>query len=272
MTEEDLYGMGKDDDGDGLSDHDGASLADDSTSIPPTPSSTAAPLFPPPLTPAKHLTEVKSPTQTKSKIIPGPSPTATRKLTLDSTAQRPNFVQPNTPSRSSSGNGPSSISPSVVPTTRSTSTSLPPIRYATAASASVGPPGLSQPSPASVPAPGSISTTAESRQASTVSSPDLMRASIPDSISLPSSGVSPSLAPMEGYPNGGASQSNPAGVSPIPSSNSLPHSNELASVPASTEPRLPSSLADLVASFESAKQKCKNNSLFRGLSNTDGMI
>ena len=197
QEEEDIYGLNKDDD---IESHDSVSVAEETPSIPPTPSTTAPALFsPPPRTPAKEAPVEKSPAQVK--VPTKPSPTATRKMTLDSTtAPRPNFIAANTtPSRTNASNATIELG---VPTPRTAPvpTVLPPIRYAAAAAAanaplpppaslpppavvaapvSAPPPGL--PLPPSISAPASVSTTADSRVTSSVSSPELAKNVLPTS-------------------------------------------------------------------------------------------
>lgn len=300
-----------------LSSHDdSASVAEEPSSIPPTPATVSAPLFsPPPRTPAKEASKdvEKSPTQAKSRGAGAPSPIASRKLTLDSTSQRPNLGQ--TPGRAPPA--PITVN-SPIPPVRSApiAVALPPIRYAAAAAGAnatpAPPPSLppnpppapapvaapvslpaTVPSAPSVPAAASVATTAESRQASTLSSPEMSKASVPSGTDMSSAGApSPRFAPVAAspalsaasvnvrlplalvttltaqgaYSNGQSSVPSIAASthshvveSPTPSANSLPHpATESAQTTnaSASEPRLPSSLADLVTSFESAKQKC----------------
>ncbi|KAI5480621.1 hypothetical protein MNV49_000317 [Pseudohyphozyma bogoriensis] len=283
--EEENFGVGGDDI---QSSHDSTSVADDvatPASIPPTPSvaTSSLPAAVAPKTPAKET--VKSPPTTdlseKSPTAKGKA-TPARKPTLDSTTPRPVI---STPTRTASG---------PAPVARAVPAPLPPIRYAAAAAAANAPPTPSSASvatpstPASAPPPGL-------GQASAASSPEVTKAIAPESTSQHSSSAAPSpmIAPVVApnlaraspalsaasvngaYPPSsspsGASSQQPAIASPT-SSASLPLppteaisapgdeslSPKLTSAPADrtgNEPRLPSSLADLVTSFESAKQK-----------------
>ncbi|GAA6061000.1 hypothetical protein JCM10212_000686 [Sporobolomyces blumeae] len=263
--EEDLYQIGADDH---QSSHDSVSVAEEP----------APPVPPIPKTPAKSADKPKEKDEdkpaTKAKVMPPSSPQ--KKPSLDSTSSRPPAVA--TPQRSASG---------PAPAPRTTPAPLPPIRYAAAAAAanassapsvtsppatttSAPPPGFaSAPSPAAaVPA---TSTSPEvskagpppglgSRTPSSAPSPALSSAVPPASLPSPAPSAEPSQGVASSLSSSAAPSADPASPAPAPAS-AAPSSEANVSqqsqeAPASKpEQRLPSSLADLVTSFETAKHK-----------------
>ncbi|GAA5887926.1 hypothetical protein JCM6882_000804 [Rhodosporidiobolus microsporus] len=256
--EEDTFQMGQDDH---QSSHDSQSVADEP----------APPIPPIPKTPVKS--DPKPSPKEEEKTPAKPKPTAaspTKKPSLDATTSRPPAAPATTPSRSVSGA--SAPAPRTTP-----APPLPPIRYAAAAAAAANvsspsvapavpspaapapPPGLSAPAPLAPPVPVVTPQESKPETASTASSAAPSPALAPASQS-PAPSTIPSQAPATPAP-----QSTDA-ASPAPAPSEAP--SQAASTGASQqgqpgslapaqkpEARLPSSLADLVTSFESAKQK-----------------
>ncbi|GAA5843861.1 hypothetical protein JCM3766R1_005948 [Sporobolomyces carnicolor] len=255
--EEDMYQIGGDDH---QSSHDSVSVADEP----------APPVPPIPKTPSKVEPKEEERPAPRAKIVPTPQ----KKPSVDAVS-RP-AVPAATPQRSTSG-------PSPVP--RSTPAPLPPIRYAAAAAgatasqtvtspppstATAPPPGLaSLPSPTSpevskaAPPPGLAS-----RTNSSAPSPALSSAAPPapqsQTSSAPSGKQDASQSATSSVPSSAVASADPASPAPASANVSSP-SQKSAEAPAASanaapptsksDTRLPSSLADLVTSFETAKQK-----------------
>ncbi|GAA5999901.1 hypothetical protein JCM10207_005963 [Rhodosporidiobolus poonsookiae] len=242
--EEDTFQMGQDDH---LSSHDSVSVADEP----------APPVPPIPKTPAKPEPKKE---EEKTPAKPKPAPSPQKKASIDATS-RPPAAPATTPSRSVSGASAPAPRTAAAPP-------LPPIRYAAAAAAAnvsspsaapavsspaapAPPPGLSAPSPAAPTAAPVVTA-----------SPEVAKAAPPEPASHASSAApSPALAPaaQSSAPSTVPSQApaSPApqsadAVSPVPPASDVASTSQPSSKP---EARLPSSLADLVTSFESAKQK-----------------
>ncbi|GAA5968069.1 hypothetical protein JCM21900_004502 [Sporobolomyces salmonicolor] len=273
--EEDLYQIGADDH---QSSHDSVSVADEP----------APPVPPLPKTPAKTDTKVAPKVEedktTKAKAsIPSPQ----KKTSLDSTTSAPRPPVPTTT--------PQRLVSQPAPAPRSTPAPLPPIRYAAAAAAanastttptSSSAPAITSP-PASAPPPG-FGAPAVASPAPTAASPEVAKAGPPPGLSsragsaAPSPSLAPAFPPASSLPS--SSPSNDAAsitaplstsaasplpstaapsadaASPAPAPASMPNSDAAApqdqpQLQSKPEARLPSSLADLVTSFESAKQK-----------------
>ncbi|GAA5989092.1 hypothetical protein JCM5350_003592 [Sporobolomyces pararoseus] len=257
--EEDMYQIGGDDH---QSSHDSVSVADEP----------APPVPPIPKTPSKVEPKEDDKPAPRAKIVPTPQ----KKPSTDSIS-RPTPAATTTPQRSSSG-------PSPAP--RSTPAPLPPIRYAAAAAGATtsnSSPAVTSPAPSSATAPppgfGSLPSP---------TSPEVSKAGPPPGLASRTNSSAPSPALSSAVPP--ASQSQPSGDAPQSANSSLPSSAVASADPASPAPasakapgssspsqksqeqqqqtqqptgapstksdtRLPSSLADLVTSFETAKQK-----------------
>ncbi|GAA6050312.1 hypothetical protein JCM3770_002957 [Rhodotorula araucariae] len=268
--EEDAFGMVLDEH---HSSHESASVADEP----------APPVPPIPKTPAKVAPkeEEKTPAKPKAPVAETPQ----KKASLDSTSSRPPAAAVSTPSRSVSG--PASAQ---TPRTAAAAPPLPPIRYAAAAAAANAsaspaapaapvvpspgapagpPPGLSAPAtsaPSPAPAaPAAASVADAASQASSAAPSPALAAPVAPSPSLSSaSGAPASQRPASpSAPSASAASPAPpptAAPAPLPAPASAEggaadeHARAAAARQAA-EARLPSSLADLVTSFESAKQK-----------------
>ncbi|GAA5893489.1 uncharacterized protein JCM6883_003535 [Sporobolomyces salmoneus] len=260
--EEDMYQIGGDDH---QSSHDSVSVADEP----------APPVPPIPKTPSKVEPKEEEKPAPRAKIVPTPQ----KKPSTDSVS-RPPAAPVTTPQRSTSGS---------TPAPRSTPATLPPIRYAAAAAGAAGAnssPAVTSPPPSSATAPppgfGSLPSP---------TSPEVSKAGPPPGLasrtnsSAPSPALSAAVPPAQTQPSpapsGDVSQSansslpssavasaDPASPAPQSASVSSPSQKsqepqQQASQPASaavssstkSDTRLPSSLADLVTSFETAKQK-----------------
>ncbi|BGP55850.1 hypothetical protein JCM8202_002659 [Rhodotorula sphaerocarpa] len=252
--EEDMFQIGQEDH---HSSHDSQSLAD---------SEPAPPVPPIPKTPAK--TKSAPPPEEESKPTPAKAtpakPTPQKKASLDSssTSRAPpssSAAAQTTPLRSVSGPASSQPAPRTTP-----APALPPIRYAAAAAAAnasaVSTSGSSAPAPASVSSPAAP-------PGLTVPAPNADQ-SKEGSLS-PAPVTSPSPLPSPAAAQAGSNATSPAPPSapdaPQPAQEAPQDGAQQAqqaqpqqpSSQASSKPdaRLPSSLADLVTSFESAKQK-----------------
>ncbi|GAA5950704.1 hypothetical protein JCM3765_000584 [Sporobolomyces pararoseus] len=253
--EEDMYQIGGDDH---QSSHDSVSVADEP----------APPVPPIPKTPSKVEPKEDEKPAPRAKIVPTPQ----KKPSTDSVS-RPTPAATTTPQRSSSG-------PSPAP--RSTPAPLPPIRYAAAAAGATNSnssPAVTSPAPSSATAPppgfGSLPSP---------TSPEVSKSGPPPGLASRTNSSAPSPALSSAVPP--ASQSQPSGDTSQSANSSLPSSAVASADPASPAPtsanapsssspsqksqeqqqptgasstksdtRLPSSLADLVTSFETAKQK-----------------
>ncbi|POY75113.1 hypothetical protein BMF94_1743 [Rhodotorula taiwanensis] len=260
--EEDMFQIGQDDH---HSSHDSQSVAD---------SEPAPPVPPIPKTPAKKTTAPPPPADEDSK--PAASTRATpakatpqKKASLDSTssARVPASSSSSshaaaattTPLRSVSGPASSHPAPRTTP-----APALPPIRYAAAAAAANA---SSSPSvaTASVPTPASSAPAPASVASPALPPPGL---SAPGPAAEKDASLSPAPATVATEPSPTPSPAPtqtaaPSSASPAPSSapdaqqSSQASSGQQQQQPSATkaDSRLPSSLADLVTSFESAKQK-----------------
>ncbi|GAA5924813.1 hypothetical protein JCM10213_000450 [Rhodosporidiobolus nylandii] len=267
--EEDMYQIAADDH---QSSHDSVSVADEP----------APPVPPIPKTPAKSEAKPTPPKEDEAKTPAKPKPASspTKKASLDATTSRPSAAPSTTPSRSVSG-------ASSTPAPRTTpAPPLPPIRYAAAAAAAnvsspsaapavsspaatAPPPGLTAPSPAAPPVPVVTAQPAKTEPPSHASSAAPSPALAPASQSSAPSTI-PSAAPATPAPASSASAASPIpapseapsqaassqqGGSAAQSASASSGAASASAAPSKPEARLPSSLADLVTSFESAKQK-----------------
>ncbi|GAA6022918.1 hypothetical protein JCM11491_006628 [Sporobolomyces phaffii] len=263
--EEDMYQIGGDDH---QSSHDSVSVADEP----------APPVPPIPKTPSKvEPSKEEDKPAPRAKIVPTPQ----KKPSTDSVSRPPPPVT--TPQRTSSG---------PAPTARATPAALPPIRYAAAAAAAANvnaSPAVTSPPPSSAtaPPPGFASlpspTSPEaskagpppglaSRTNSSAPSPALSSAVPPASHPSPTPSGDVSQFANSSLPPSAVASADPA--SPTPASANAPivrsptqkaqdqpsaapsQTNQSTNVaPTKSDTRLPSSLADLVTSFETAKQK-----------------
>ncbi|GAA5820626.1 hypothetical protein JCM11251_003082 [Rhodosporidiobolus azoricus] len=254
--EEDQFQIGQDDH---QSSHDSVSVADEP----------APPVPPIPKTPAKSDPKPSPKEEEKTPVKPKPAASPTKKLSLDATSSRPSAAPATTPSRSVSTSAPAARpSPAPAPP-------LPPIRYAAAAAAaaanapsvsspstapavsspavaaaSAPPPGLSAPSPAPPVPVVTAQQENKAEAASTASSAAASPALAPAATQSPAPSTVPSQAPATPAPQSASAASPQPAPSEAPSS-----TQQQAAQPQKPEARLPSSLADLVTSFESAKQK-----------------
>ncbi|GAA5925583.1 CCR4-NOT core subunit NOT3 [Sporobolomyces koalae] len=266
--EEDMYQIGGDDH---QSSHDSVSVADEP----------APPVPPIPKTPSKVFEkDDDKPAPPKAKIVPTPQ----KKPSTDSVS-RPPPAAATTPQRSSSG---------PTPAARTTPAPLPPIRYAAAAAAAnvTASPSVTSPAPTSTTAPPPGFASQPSPSAAT--SPEVSKAGHPPGLASRTGSTAPSPALSSAVPPASQPSPAPSGdvsqqtgsslsssavtsaepASPAPASASAPsvsspsqRSQEQPSSAASAagqtssapsnkgDQRLPSSLADLVTSFETAKQK-----------------
>ncbi|GAA5833194.1 hypothetical protein JCM9279_001450 [Rhodotorula babjevae] len=268
--EEDAFGMVQDDH---HSSHESASVADEpAPPVPPIPK-TPAKSGPPPA--AAKEDEQKTPAKPKAMVAATPQ----KKASLDSTSSsssRPPAAAP-TPSRSVSGPASASAARAATAASSSPAPPLPPIRYAAAAAAanaaasptvsspSGAPPGLSAPSPAaSAPASSSAPDASVASQASSAAPSPMLAAPSAPSPSLspaPASAALPSPSPAPPSTDTGASAAASAAAdeqqarAAAQQQQAAQQAKADAQARQAAEARLPSSLADLVTSFESAKQK-----------------
>ncbi|GAA5897982.1 hypothetical protein JCM8208_003215 [Rhodotorula glutinis] len=269
--EEDAFGMIQDDH---HSSHESASVADEpAPPVPPIPK-TPAKSGPPPS--AAKEDEQKTPAKPKAAAVATPQ----KKASLDSTSSsssRPPAAVP-TPSRSVSG--PASASAARAAAASSPAPPLPPIRYAAAAAAanaaaspavsspSGAPPGLSAPSPASsAPASSSAPDASVASQASSAAPSPMLAAPSAPSPSLspaPASAAPPSPSPAPSSADAAAAAAAASAAADEQQARAAAQQQQQqaaqqakadAQARQAAEARLPSSLADLVTSFESAKQK-----------------
>ncbi|GJN90897.1 hypothetical protein Rhopal_003911-T1 [Rhodotorula paludigena] len=261
--EEEMFGIVQDDH---QSSHDSVSVADE-PAPPPVP--------PIPKTPAKAEKKADEPEKTPAKPKASVAATPQKKPSLDAASSRPPpaAAAASTPSRSVSG--PASATPA---RSSAPAPALPPIRYAAAAaaanasaapsstaapavsspgaSASGPPPGLAPPA-ASAPSPASpVPTAAPVEPAKEATASQASSAAPSPALAAPAA-PSPSLSSTSANP---ASQPSNETASSEPSSEAAQAAAQAATAagpqqPSKSEARLPSSLADLVTSFESAKQK-----------------
>ncbi|GAA5984098.1 hypothetical protein JCM10908_006050 [Rhodotorula pacifica] len=267
--EEDMFQIGQEDH---HSSHDSQSIAD---------SEPAPPVPPIPKTPAKKASaaapQEEEPTKTPAKATPV-KPTPQKKASLDSTSTSSSRVPASsaaaattTPLRSVSGPASSHPAPRTTP-----APALPPIRYAAAAAAAnassspaIAAASAPTPTPAApAPAPVSVSVSSpaappgltaptqpaaesQAKEGSTSPAP-------PAAATAPS--PSPSPAPAQSLAPESASPA-PSSAVDAPQQSQSSSAQQEGSQPSQsqqgskTDARLPSSLADLVTSFESAKQK-----------------
>ncbi|GAA5967833.1 hypothetical protein JCM11641_005780 [Rhodosporidiobolus odoratus] len=275
--EEDTFQMGQEDH---QSSHDSVSVADEP----------APPVPPIPRTPAKPEAK-KEEEKPKIKAVPAPSPT--KKPSLDATPSRPSVAPTTTPSRSVSGA--SAPAPRATPApplppiryaaaAAAANVSSPSTAPAVPSHAAPAPPpGLSAPSPAPAPvvtpqeSTKSVPPEPASHASSAAPSPGLASSRSPEPSTvrrfpslavIPIDGLpfltpqAPSQAPATPAPGSSADAASPAPApSEVPSQAASSHqSHSQPSVGQSqqqskADQKLPSSLADLVTSFESAKQK-----------------
>ncbi|BGP25063.1 proteinral negative regulator of transcription subunit 5 [Rhodotorula toruloides] len=264
--EEDLFQIGQDDH---QSSHDSQSVADE-----PAP---PVPLMPKTPAKAEKKQDEPVPEKTPAKAKPAVA-TPQKNASLDATTSRPSAAPAQTPSRSVSGPAASTPQPRSTP-----APPLPPIRYAAAAAAanaSSQPPAASAAS-ASAPSPALAAPTPP--PATTTASSPGAPAGPPPGLSAPASSAAPTISAANEEPAKEAASASstapspalaaPAAPSPPPRSGPAapvsqpPQTADSASpAPSSSDvqqqsqhskqdARLPSSLADLVTSFESAKQK-----------------
>ncbi|KPV75020.1 uncharacterized protein RHOBADRAFT_31870 [Rhodotorula graminis WP1] len=259
--EEDAFGMVQDDH---HSSHESASVADEpAPPVPPIPK-TPAKSGPPPA--AAKEDEQKTPAKPKAAAVATPQ----KKASLDSTSSsssRPPAAAP-TPSRSVSGPASASAARGAAAASSSPAPPLPPIRYAAAAAAANAaaspsvsspsgtgaPPGLSAPSPAvSAPASSSAPDASVASQASSAAPSPMLAAP-----SAPSPSLSPAVRPTFSAPPSSSSHGAAAASAAAQQQQQQAAAQQAkadAQARQAAEARLPSSLADLVTSFESAKQK-----------------
>ncbi|BGO91821.1 proteinral negative regulator of transcription subunit 5 [Rhodotorula toruloides] len=263
--EEDLFHIGQDDH---QSSHDSQSVADE-----------PAPTVPPmPKTPAKAEKKQEEPVQEKTPAkAKAAVATPQKKTSLDATTSRPSVAPTQTPSRSVSGPAASTPQPRSTP-----APPLPPIRYAAAAAAANASSQPSAASTATASAPSPALAAPSPPAATTASSPGAP-AGPPPGLSAPASSAAPaspaakeepakelasasSAAPSPGLAAPAAPSPAPSGGSAAPASQPPQTADSASPAPSSSDAqqqpqqskqdaRLPSSLADLVTSFESAKQK-----------------
>ncbi|TNY18544.1 Not1 N-terminal domain, CCR4-Not complex component-domain-containing protein [Rhodotorula diobovata] len=264
--EEDAFGMIPDDH---HSSHESASVADEP----------APPVPPIPKTPAKNTPAAQSKdkdddqkTPAKAKASAAATPQKKPSLDSSSSSSRPPAAAP-TPSRSVSGPA-SSAAARAATAASSPAPALPPIRYAAAAaaanaSAGGAPPGLAAPPAASAPSPaGSAPAATAPEAAAAAGASQASSAAASPALAAPSA-PSPSLSPAPA--SSSADATSPAPAPAAASADSSATDDQQARTAAqqqqqqakaeaqqarqAAEARLPSSLADLVTSFESAKQK-----------------
>ncbi|EPQ27661.1 uncharacterized protein PFL1_04799 [Pseudozyma flocculosa PF-1] len=233
--EEEAFGL-KDND-DLQSSHDGASLADVDAS--PKPNATPSK--------ARRDSEVEmkkdeSPAPLAKKVSKK-QPSEPPALPKEKAVPAANFAQAKAPTSQASVTSPPKA-PSAAP--------LPPIRYAAAAAAAVAPTATSN-STAQPGAPGS------STDPTAASPPPSSAAGTADQPSEATTAASPALSNAHSVSQQASAASHPTSVhsTPAPAGGGAgtPAQQAAAQKQAGTEARLPSSLTDLVSSFESAKQK-----------------